>query len=369
MKFSLHRLAALTKKEFLELVRDKSSLLMGVVVPIMMVFLIGYGVSLDVEHARVTVVLEDFSPTAHDVVSFMDGSRYLDPVYVTNMHEALQRLDRRQTEAILRIPSDFSSELYRGEAKMQLLLQGTDTTTAMSIQGYVESGVNMWVAQHRTPSGKGTISVENRVWFNDANSSTWYTMPGLIMMIITMIGVMLTATVMAREYERGTFESLFVTAVRPLEVILSKIIPYFCVACMGVVICFLLTRYLFRVPVMGSIMAIITLSMFYLFLALALGLIISVQTKSQFLADQLSVLVSMMPCMILSGYIFDLRNTPLVVRLVGRALPFSHYLACLKSLFLAGNIWNLILHNGAILLVYSVVAVGIALSITKKKVE
>lgn len=251
MKDFFRRLKALTHKEFLELIRDRSSLLMGILMPMMLVFINGYGVSLDVYHSRVTVVMEDMSPTAHDVVSFLDGSEYFDPVYVTSMKAAVDRMNRRETEAILRVPPDFSSRLHQGDAQLQLLLSGIDTTTAMSIQGYVESGLAAWETQQLNARGIGMVSVESRIWYNDANSSTWYFMPGLIMLTITIIGVLLTAVIMAREYERGTFESLFVTPVRPMELILSKIIPYFGIACIGVAICFFLSRHLFHVPVHG----------------------------------------------------------------------------------------------------------------------
>lgn len=369
MNAHLRRLWALTRKEMLELIRDKSSLLMGILMPIMLVFINGYGVSLDVYHSRVAVVMEDMSPAAHDVVSFLDGSEYFDPVYVTSMDAAAQKMNNRQIEAILRVPPNFTSDLYRGGGNLQLILSGIDTTTAMSIEGYVESALSAWKVQQANARGLGSVQVETRIWYNDANSSTWYFMPGLIMLTITIIGVLLTAVIMAREYERGTFESLFVTPVQPLEIILAKIIPYFGIACIGVAICFFLSRFLFQVPVHGSLRLIVLLSVIYLFGSLGAGLIISEYTKSQFLACQVGLTITLMPCLMLSGYVFDLRSTPDLVQWVGQILPFSHYLICLKSLFLAGNLWDLVLKNGALLLAYALGFVGIALTITKKKVE
>lgn len=369
MKDHIRRLIALTHKEFLELVRDKSSILMGVVLPILLVLLIGFGISLDVTHARITVVMEDMSPTAHDVVSFLDGSEYFDPVYVTSFAEAEQRFDDRKTDAILRIPPNFTSDLYNGDGHLQLILYGVDTTTAMTIQSYVELGVASWAQKQLNARGIGTVTIENRLWFNDAHSSTWYFVPGLLMLVITVIGVLLTAIVMAREYERGTFESLFVTPVKPWELIISKIIPYFCVSMLGVCICFVLSRYLFQVPIMGSLVVILLVSMIYLVIALGVGLFISTLTKNQFLACQIALVVSFMPCLMLSGFIFDLRSTPEAVQIVGNMLPYSHYLICLKSLFLAGNIWSLVLKNTGILVLFAIFFLGLAFSLTKKKVE
>lgn len=369
MRDGLRRIRALTVKEFREVLRDNSSLAMGILLPIILILVIGYGITLDVKHAPIGVVLEDTSPEAQRVVDFVDGSDYFKPTYLTNMPQAVKALEQRKIDAILRVPPDFSRQLHQGDGRLQLLLYGTDTTTAMSIQSYVETAVAQWSAKQMAARGIGAVDLETRLWFNDAHESTWYFIPGLILMVVTLIGVLLTAGVMAREYERGTFESLFVTPVRALELVISKIIPYFCISIIGVTICFLLSRHLFHVPMMGSLLAIIILSLIYLFIAMGTGLIISVITKSQFLACQIALHVSMMPCLMLSGYVFDLRSTPTVVQVVGDILPFSHYLTCLKSLFLAGNIWNVLAKNGALLLMYGLLAVGIAFTMTRKKVE
>lgn len=369
----LIRLTAMTNKEFHQLMRDNSSILIGIFLPIILIFIIGYGVSLDVKKVPIATVLEDTSPTVHEVLSFLNGSEYFAPIYVTSMHEAKELMDNRDVDAIIRIPSDFSKNLYTRGSSMQLILYGVDSTTATTVKGYVEGSVKQWEALNKArfinSSTAGIITVENRMWFNDANSSIWYFIPGLIVLIITIVGVFLTSLVMAREWERGTLESLFISPVKPLEILLSKMIPYFCIAMIGLAFCLIAARFLFKVPIHGSLTLIILSSMLYLLATLGMGLTISSITKNQFLASQIALVVSFLPAMMLTGFLFDLRSVPFFIRSVGQILPATYYLQLLKSLFLAGNNWNLIFKNCFILFAYAVFFVSAALKVTKKTVE
>lgn len=369
MKDSLRRIRALTVKEFREVLRDNSSLAMGILLPIILILVIGYGITLDVKHVPMGVVLEDTSPEAQRVVEFVDGSEYFQPTYLTNMFQATKALEQRKIDAILRVPPDFSRQLHQGNGRLQLLLYGTDTTTAMSIQSYVETAAAQWSAKRLADQGVGTIDLETRLWFNDAHESTWYFIPGLILMVVTLVGVLLTAGVMAREYERGTFESLFVTPVKKGEVIVAKVIPYFCIALLGVFICLVLSRFFFQVPLVGSLALLLFLSIIYLLTALGIGLVISVMTKAQFMATQVALLVSFLPSIMLSGFLFDLRSMPSWVQWIAGVLPFKHYLVALKTLFLAGNLWPVILPQTGAMAVFMVLFLGLALRIIRKKVE
>lgn len=369
----LVRLTAMIKKEFRQLVRDNSSILIGIFLPIILIFIIGYGVTLDVKNVPVAVVLEDTSPTAHDVLSFLNGSEYFSPIYVTSMYEAVELMDDRKVDAVLKIPSDFSENLYKQKGSIQLILYGVDSSTATTVKGYIEVSIKQWEALNNSafmnsPSA-GNILIENRMWFNDSNSSTWYFIPGLIVLIMTIVGVFLTSLVMAREWERGTLESLFISPIKPLEILLSKMIPYFCTAMIGFSLCLVAARVLFKVPIHGSLLIIIFCSMLYLFVSLGMGLIISSITKNQFLASQVALVVSFLPAMMLTGFLFDLRSVPVFIRNIGQILPATYYLQLLKSLFLGGNNWNLILKNCLILSAYAVFFVSTALKVTKKSLE
>ena len=365
------RLRALVHKEFLQLGRDRSSLLLGVVLPLLLILLIGYGISLDVKNVPTAVVLEDASPTARDAVSFLDGSPYFSPRYVTSMKEAERLLKSRDVDVILRLPPDFSRRLAQGDAKAQAVLYGVNTTTAMSAQAYLEAGFAALAAQESavlTQEPAGQAAVESRLWFNDANTSSWFFIPGLIMLIMTIVGVFLTAVVMAREWERGTFESLFVTPVRAAELILAKMIPYFCVAMAGMGLCLIAGRFLYELPMRGSLLLILGVSMLYLVVALGIGLTISAVTKNQFVACQIALLVSFMPSLMLSGFMFDPHSQPVVIRAISRLFPTTYYLELLKSLFLAGNNWPLLIKNSLLLTIYAVFFLALAGKITRKKV-
>ena len=365
------RLRALVRKEFLQLGRDRSSLLLGVFLPLLLILLIGYGISLDVKNVPIAVVLEDASPAARRAVSFLDGSDYFSPYYVTSLKEGENLLRRRDAEAILVLPPDFSRQLARGEARAQAILYGVNTTTAMTAQGYLEAGFMAMAAEaaYSAPHTPGYVTTESRLWFNDANTSTWFFIPGLIMLIMTIVGVFLTAVVMAREWERGTFESLFVTPVQAAELILAKMIPYFCVAMAGMILCLLAGRFLYELPLRGSLLLILGTSMLYLIVALGIGLTISAVTKKQFVACQIALLVSFLPSVMLSGFLFDLHSQPLVIRVISQLFPTTYYLQILKSLFLTGNHWPLLVKNSLLLAGYAVFFLGLAGHITRKKVQ
>ena len=370
----LRRLKALVSKEFKQLLRDNSSLMIGIAVPILLIFLMGYGISMDVKRVPTAVVVDDPSPTVEDMLSFMEGSEYFSPYYPPSMKDAVALMDSRTVDAIVRIPSDFTESLYQHRANVQIILYGVDASNANVMKGYLEGGINGWLARNQQKfmgSGQrvGAITVVNRMWFNDANTSTWYFIPGLIVLVITISGVFLTSMVMAKEWERGTLEALFVTPVKVLEILLSKMIPYFCVAMVGFSLCVAASQLLFDVPMHGSFIIILLCTMLYLFVALGVGLMISSITKNQFLASQMALVLSMMPTMMLSGFLFDLRSVPLVVKMVGYALPPTYYMQLLKTLFLAGNNWSLILKNCTILVLYAIFFISMAFRVTQKRVE
>ena len=298
---------------------------------------------------------------------------------MTSMHHAQRLMLAREVDGIVRIPSDFSRRLAAGDAQMQLLVHGSDANRATIIRGYVSGAVGQW-AQRQADRGAaagtttagmgiGTVTLTERMWFNAANTSTWYLVPGLIVLIMTLVGAFLTAMVMAREWERGTLEALFVSPVRPTEILLAKIIPYFLVGMLGLGMCLLAARFLFVVPMYGSLLIILISSMLYLLVALGIGLVISSVTKNQFLACQLALISSFMPAMMLSGFLFDLRNVPAVIHLIGQALPATYFMELIRTLFLAGNVWPLIFKNCAILAGYAIVLLGLARYVTRKKLD
>lgn len=375
MKAFWKRLHALVKKEFTQLIRDNSSLMIGILVPILLIFLMGYGISMDVKRVPTAVVMEDASPTVQDMLSFMEGSEYFAPYYPFSMKEAVALMDDRTVDAIVRVPPNFTESLYQQRAELQIILYGVDASNASVMKGYLEGAISSWLARNRmefmgnAAISAGSVTVVSRMWFNDANTSSWYFIPGLIVLIMTIVGVFLTALVMAREWERGTLEALFVSPVRVLEILLSKMIPYFCVAFIGFALCVAASQVLFDVPIHGSLSIIILSTVIYLFVALGVGLLISSLTKNQFIASQMALLLSMMPTMMLSGFLFDLRSVPTVIKIIGYTLPPTYYMQLLKTLFLAGNNWQMIIQNCTVLILYAIFFLTLAYRATRKRVE
>jgi ABC-2 type transport system permease protein len=369
------RLVALTRKEFRQLLRDSSNLAIGILLPIVLILIFGYGLSLDVKDAPVAVVMEDASPAALEAVAGLQLSPFIAPVMLGSMHDAELLMRERRVDGVVRLPADFSRRLAAGDAHVELLVHGADAARASSILSYTGGALNQRAARQADRAGKpagpagGAVTVEQRIWYNAANTSTWYLVPGLIVLIMTLVGAFLTALVMAREWERGTLEALFVTPVRPAEILLAKIIPYFTVGMGGLALCLLAARFLFAVPMLGSLPVIVIGSMLYLLVAVGIGLVISSVTRNQFLASQVALISSFMPSLMLSGFLFDLRNVPVAIRVVGQVLPATYFMELIRTLFLAGDVWPLVLRNCAILAAYALALMALARFVTRKRLD
>lgn len=368
------RLVALTRKETRQMLRDRSNLVVGLLLPVVLILLFGYGLSFDVKDARVTVVLEDSSPTARNIVAGLHGSPYLAPTWATSMAEAERMIRAGETDAILRVPGEFSARLAAGEGRLQLLLNGVDSTTASVIEGYVDGALSVPMQQQadrvgNKPAGTASVTIIQRIWFNETGESTWFLVPGLIVLVMTLIGAFLTSLLVAREWERGTLESLFVTPVRPLELVLSKLAPYIVIGGIDLILCLLAAKYLFLVPMRGSLWIIVVSSLLYLLVSLGLGLFISAITRNQFAASQMALLASFLPAMMLSGFVFDLRNTPVVIQVISQLLPATHFMGLIKTLFMAGDYWPDILQNCSILAFYAIVLIALTRRSLAKRLD
>jgi ABC-2 type transport system permease protein len=364
------RVAALVRKEVRQMVRDPSSIAMGVVLPVILILLFGYGLSLDVKNVKAAVVLETPSPDVTELASGFQLSPYFNARFLTSMPQAKELMLDRKVDGIVLIRSDVARNLELQDAQMQVLVNGTDSNHARIVQGYAQGAIGQWAAR-RAAEGRavniGPVTVDDRLWFNEANDSHYFLVPGLIVLVMTLIGAFLTAMVMAREWERGTLEALFVTPVRVDEILLGKIIPYFAQGMIGLVLCLLAAKFLFHVPIRGSVWLLAITSMLYLLVALSIGLVISSLTKSQFVASQITLLATFLPAMMLSGFLFDLRSMPTPVRLITYAMPARYYVALLQTLFLAGDVWGVILPNAVVLTGMAIALLVLARLVTQKK--
>jgi ABC-2 type transport system permease protein len=339
-------------KEARQIVRDPSSIAIGIVLPLLLILLFGYGLSLDVRNVPVAVVLENPSPPARELAARFELSEYFDAQILTSMEQARQLMLERKVDAILRIRPDFARRVTLGDAEVQILTHGVDANRARIIQRYAEGAVGQWAALRASENGDvtpGPVTVQSRLWFNEAYESRYFLVPGLIVLIMTLIGSMLTALVIAREWERGTLEALFVTPVRSGEILLGKTIPYFVLGLAGFALCVLAAKFLFNVPFRGSLWVLTAVSVLYLLVALGIGLLISSTVRSQYVASEITILITFLPALLLSGFLFDVSSMPGPVRLISYLLPARYYVALLQTIFLAGDVWRVIVPNALVL--------------------
>jgi len=294
------RVGALIRKESRQVLRDPSSFAIGVVLPLMLILLFGYAMSLDVKNVPIAVVLEDPSSQASEIAASFQMSSYFQTRVTRSMAEAQELMLSGQVQGIVRVPQDFARRSAQGDATVQILVNGIDGNTARIVEAYAEAAVAQAGARvdaegAASPAAGGQAVVQSQLWFNSANDSRYFLVPGLIVLIITLIGAFMTSMVVAREWERGTFEALFVTPVRTDEILLGKTVPYLVLGMGGMLLCLAAAKFLFHVPIRGSVPILMGVSMLYLLVSVAMGLLISSGLKSQFLSSQVTLVVTFTP--------------------------------------------------------------------------
>jgi len=367
------RLRGLLRKEFCQILRDPSSLAIAFLLPLVLLLIFGYGVSLDAEHVPVALVVESPSPETASFTSGFHQSRYFEPVFQRDLREAERALLDRRVLAIVHLRADFARQLRQPNgAPIQVIVNGVDANTGRLVLGYVQGVWQKWLQRQVLARG-GTlaapIQLEQRVWFNSELRSRNFLVPGLIAVIMTLIGALLTAMVMAREWERGTMEALLVTPVTMREVLLGKLVPYFVLGMGGLSLSVGMGVWLFEVPLRGSLWVLFGASALFLLAALGMGLLISTVTKNQFVAGQLAIITTFLPAFILSGFIFDIGSMPWVVQGITHVLAASYYVAILQTVFLAGNVWSVILPNALALLVMAAFFLRLSRRKLRKRLE
>ncbi|MEG2139642.1 MAG: ABC transporter permease subunit [Bilophila sp.] len=351
------QLVALMGKESKQIVRDPSSYLVAAVLPMIFLLLFGYGITLDA--GVMDIVVLDESDSAAGMAIRTDFAH--SPNF--RVHSAKSREDaaRMMRDSVISgfvvIPSDFASLLLRTTARnegapIQVIVSGSEPNTAQFIRGYSQGVISNW-AQARMKTGKpaqNALEVVPRYWFNPAAQSRWFLVPGSITVVMTLIGTMLTALVIAREYERGTMEALFATPVSRMQILLGKCIPYYFLGMFSMILCALAGVFLFEVPLRGSVFALFLLSSAFLMPALGQGLLISILTKEQLLAAQTGLITGFLPAIILSGFIFDINSMPTFLQYLTLLIPARHFNVALQTVFLAGDIWAIFLPGMAYML-------------------
>jgi len=367
------RLAGLMRKETLQIVRDPSSISIAFVLPIVLLLLFGYGISLDARAVPLALVVEAPSAEADGFVASFGGSPFFAPRKLLSRQEAEAALFRGEVSAVVVLSDDFARRLRdpRG-APLQVIVNGVDANTARLISGYVGGAWRVWLEQLGRARGvelDPPIELVPRVWFNAAVRSRNFLVPGLIAIIMTLIGALLTALVVAREWERGTMEALLVTPVTRAELLAGKLGPYFVLGMGGMALSVGMAVWLFDVPFRGSIAVLVATSALFMLASLGMGLLISTAARNQFVAGQIAIIVAFLPAFILSGFIFDITSMPAAVQVVTHVIAARYFVAILQTLFLAGDVWSVVVPNALAMAVMAAVFLGLTWRNTRKTLE
>lgn len=344
------RISAYIIKEYYQIIHDVSAFLICIVLPLFLLFLYGYGVSLDLDHLRLGIVMEDTSPKAQSLVQSFSSSRYFDLQIVRDRSSMTDEIIRGNLRGFIVIPSYFSefNERKGVLAPIQVIADGSEPNTANFVQNYVKGAFQNFLLQERISShlsGLPQIQVEDRVWYNEELESRYFLLSGSLAIIMTLIGTLLTALVVAREWERGTMEAIFSTKIKVFEIVLGKLIPYFVLGMISMSLCVAISVFVFGLPFRGSLFLLFLVSSIFLFCALGLGLMISTLSKNQVVAYQTSIVAGFLPSYILSGFLFEISSMPSWIQVLTHIIPAKYLVQCLQSLFLVGNVPELLWKN------------------------
>ncbi len=371
---SWRRVRALCIKETRQIIRDPSSWLIAVVIPLLLLFIFGYGINLDSSRLHVGVLVEQQNGDAIDFTHTISASPFIQPTISDNHQQLTQLMQAGKIRGLVVIPPDFNQKMARpgDTAPIQIITDGSEPNTANFIQGYMEGVWQIWQQQRAENRGEvfePLIEVQTRYWFNPAAISRHFIIPGAITIIMTVIGAILTSLVIAREWERGTMEALLSTQITRTELLLCKLLPYYILGMLAMALCMIVTVFILDVPWRGSLLLLFVISSLFLLSTLGMGLLISTLTRNQFNAAQVALNAAFLPAVMLSGFIFQIDSMPAIIRAVTYIIPARYFVSSLQSLFLAGNVASIMIINTLFLMAAAVIFIGLTALITKRRLE
>lgn len=369
----LRRIRALVRKESLQVMRDPSSLVVGFVLPVLLLILFGFGVSFDATRFRVGVAVEQPTVETSLFVASLSNTRYFNVSRAFDRRAFVDRLSAGRLDGIIVLAGDFSERMARGDTTgIQVITDGSDPNTAGLVTGYVQGAFQSWLAQRALSEGahvRSLVEIDSRFWFNPELESRRFLVPGSIALIQMMIGSLLTALVVAREWERGTIEALLATPVGIGEFIIGKLVPNFVLGMCAMGVCVLAALFVFHIPLRGSLFVLIAFTAVFLIVALSIGLLISTVARTQFIASQMAMLVAFLPGVYFSGFLFEIASMPAPLRIFATIVPARYYVRGLQTIFLAGDIAAVLVPCTAILLLMSTILLGLTVLNTKQRLD
>ncbi|HVP36281.1 MAG TPA: ABC transporter permease [Terriglobales bacterium] len=367
----LRRLRAVVYKEFLQISRDTRVLVMAFVVPVAMLVLFGFAVSLDINNLPLGVYDQDKSQESRGLVQSLTSSGYFSVENQADSYQGLLNLiESGKIKIALVIPYDFSRKIKSGEkTEVQTILDGSDANTATIGTGYLTEALQLYSLKFTQTEINPPIDPRIRIWYNEELKSKNYIIPGLIAVIMMIIGTLLTSLVVAREWERGTMEQLIATPIKSSELIFGKLVSYFLIGMTDLLVAVLLSELIFRIPFRGSFLLMFLVSGIFLIGALGIGMFISILAKSQQLAYQLAMITTFLPAFILSGFIFPIFSMPAFLRVVTLIIPARYYIRILQGIFLKGDGFGVLKFEIFFLSLFGLIMLGIANLIFKKRLS
>jgi len=370
-RFDPQRLLALVRKESLQAMRDPSTLLIAFVLPVVLLFLFAYAVSLDVRDVRIGVVQESQSASANALAAAFAGTRYLDVTFAQDRREVANQVVSGKLRGFVVIPQDFERRIVErdGRPLIQAITDGSQPNTANYVANYTQGVVQTWRAGRDAGAPSSAVALQPRYWFNAELESRRSLVPGAIAIVMTIIGTMLTALVVAREWERGTMEAVLSTPASVVEILIGKLLPYFALGMLSTLGAAALAVFVFDVPLRGSLGALLLLSAVFMVPALGQGLLISSVTRNQFLAAQIALFSGFLPAFMLSGFLYEIEVMPAPIRVITWFVPARYFVTSLKTVFLAGDIWAVFLPNLLAMAATGIVFLVLAKRVTRKNLQ
>jgi ABC-2 type transport system permease protein len=368
----VNRLWAIARKELLHIVRDPRTLIVAILMPMMMVLLFGYAINMELEHVPVAILDEDQSSATRDFIRRMTASHFIvDAARITSRDAIESGFRRGSFRAAVIFPRGFAESLVSDPATpLQLLIDGADGTTAATVNNYLQAvvaRVNAEIIHDRIGANRLPLQAQPRVFFNPELLSANFIVPGLVAVIMIMVGALLTSIAVTREKETGTLEQILTTPIAPHQLILGKVIPYMGIAALDATLVLAVGCLVFGVPMAGSWWVLSAYSVVYLVIALSLGLLVSTVSKTQQVAMAFALIVTMLPAIILSGFIFPIASMPAFLRVVSHLIPATYYLRVIRGIMLKGESWFPV--EAGIMLLMAVILLTLATRRFKARLE
>ncbi len=345
-------LLALIKKEIKQIIRDPSSIIIAFVLPFISIMIYMYGINLDSVKVTMGIKNDDSSPEVATLVKSFGHSKYVNSIYFDNQKDIEVAIARSKIKGAVIIPNDFSTKIARGQkADLLVITDGSEVNTANYVQNYAMAIANNWLmtSKYAALVNPPAINAEIRTWYNPDLNSHYFIVPGSIAITMTLIGILLTSLVVAREWERGTMEAMLSTSVKTIHIVLGKYIPYFILGMLSLGFNIFLCVGIFQIPFRGSYIVLFLVSSLFLFTSLGIGLNISSLLKNQFLASMVAMGVGFLPALMLSGLMFPINSMPVFFQYLTRIIPPRYYVSFVESEFMAGGVNSIRLENAIFL--------------------